>query len=371
MAQLPLSDVVNVSVQFENGVKSNIDFSALLLIGNVQNVIPAQMGIKKYTSLDDVGADFGVTDPEYKAAQVYFSQSPSPNTLYIGTQNQGETPAQALQRLWGFGNWYGVAFTAELSDADALAVAGIVEASGVNAPRILLLTTSEASVLDAGSKSDIASQLAAAKYSRTIVQYSSTTPCAAVSIFALLANVNYNLANATLTIKFKEEPGVTPEQITSAQADILLAKRANAYVTYSGDNAILQEGVTSGDLYIDERVNIDWLANAIQLSIFSMFKRNGKTPMTDGGIGLIHNAAVSALSQATSNGILAQNAVWQGNPIGTISTGAVLPDGYYVYVQPISSMTSQMRMQRKAIMQIAAVLAGAFHHVDVVINVER
>ena len=40
--------------------------------------------MRSYSGITDVGADFGMEAPEYKAANLYFQQTPQPRTLYIG-----------------------------------------------------------------------------------------------------------------------------------------------------------------------------------------------------------------------------------------------------------------------------------------------
>lgn len=371
MSLLPLSDVVNVSVSFQQTAASTVDFHALLIIGPTQNVITLSEGIRLYRSMEDVGHDFSTTDPEYMAAQVYFAQSPQPDTLYIGTKQTNETPLAALQRLLGVGNWYGCFFALSLSNDDILGLSGTIEASAATTPRLLFLTTSDVAVLDQANTNDIASQLYAQKRTRTIMQYSSTSAYAAISLFGVLATVDYNKANSALTLKFKKEPGINPEQLSRTQVETLKAKHVNMYVSYAGNNTIVQEGVTSGDMYIDERSGIDWLVNAVQLSVFNLFYANRKIPGTNSGLSFLHAAIVQALEGGVTNGLLAPNSIWSGGSVGSLSNNTALPSGYYVEVTETSDLTVQQKNNREASAVIGCVLAGAFHSANIVLNVER
>ncbi|EGV1516770.1 DUF3383 family protein [Salmonella enterica subsp. enterica serovar Give] len=112
-----------------------------------------------------IGADFGVDSPEYKAATVYFSQSPRPKEVYVGrwakTLATGEAGTaeklmDAVNAVMGYTNWYGlgIADKEDIADDDWLKVAAAVEASGVS--RILAITTSDPATMDATSTTDLA-----------------------------------------------------------------------------------------------------------------------------------------------------------------------------------------------------------------------
>ncbi|MFX5801658.1 DUF3383 family protein, partial [Acinetobacter baumannii] len=75
-------------------------------------------------------------------------------------------------------------------------------------------------------------------------QYSSSSPYAAASLFGRLLTTDFNANNTTITLMYKQEPGIVPESLTSSQADALQAKNGNVFVEYSNDTAIIQYGVT-------------------------------------------------------------------------------------------------------------------------------
>ncbi|MGC4734056.1 DUF3383 domain-containing protein [Providencia hangzhouensis] len=92
MQGLPVSNIVNVTVNMAARAAQSRNFGSLLILG-ASNVIDAHERIRQYSTLDAVVADFGVDSPEYKAAQLYYSQSPRPVDLFIGKWNKTATLA--------------------------------------------------------------------------------------------------------------------------------------------------------------------------------------------------------------------------------------------------------------------------------------
>ncbi len=319
--------------------------------------------------------------PEYEAATVYFSQSPRPKEVYVGrwakTLATGEAGAaeklmDAVNAVMGYTNWYGlgIADKEDIADDDWLKVAAAVEASGVS--RILAITTSDPATVDATSTGDLAYKLKAAKYGRTFVQYSSSSKYAALSAFGRAFTVNFNGSNITITLKFKQEPGITYETLTTDQAAALDAKNCNVFVYYQNDTAILQQGIMSSGDFFDERHGLDWLQNYVQTNLYNLlYTSTTKVPQTDAGVTRLLSNVEQSMDQSVTNGLVAPG-VWNGGPIGQLNSGDTLTKGYYVYAQPISEQAQADREARKApVIQVACKLAGAVHFADVQINVVR
>lgn len=381
MAQgLPVSNVVNVDVIMSPTAATGRNFGSLLILGT-STVIPVSERIRLYTGSEEIGADFGEDSPEYAAALVYFSQSPQPTQVYVGrwaktlaTAESGsvETLAQAITAVLQFTNWYGlgIADDEDLTAAEITATAAAIQAS--NLSRVFAVTSDDSGIIDSASTTDIASTLKAAGYGRTFVQYSTKSKYAALSAFGRAFTVNFTGNNTTITLKFKTEPGVTYETLTSSQAAAVDAKNANVYVYYANDTAILQQGVMSNGDFFDERHGLDWLQNYVQTNLFNLlYTSTTKIPQTEAGITRLLSNVEQSLDQAVSNGLVAPG-VWNGGDIGQISAGDTLTKGYYVYAQPLSSQAQADREARKApLIQAAIKLAGAVHYADVQINVVR
>lgn len=89
---LSVSRLIPVTVSLTARAASNRGFGTLLLIGN-SDVLTAAERYRTYTNINDVAADFGTDAEEYKAALLYFSQDPAPDTLMIARWFDAPTPA--------------------------------------------------------------------------------------------------------------------------------------------------------------------------------------------------------------------------------------------------------------------------------------
>jgi len=377
---LPLSNVVNVDVIMSPTAAAGRNFGSLLILGP-STVIPVSERIRLYSAPEDIGEDFGTDSPEYSAALIYFSQSPKPTQVYIGRWAKTlaaaetgsiETLAQAVNAVLQFTNWYGlgIADDEDLTPAEIIATAAAIQASSLS--RVFAVTSDDPGIIDAASTTDIASTLKAAGYGRTFIQYSTSSKYAALSAFGRAFTVNFNGSNTTITLKFKTEPGVTYEALTSSQAAAVDVKNANVYVYYANDTAILQQGVMANGDFFDERHGLDWLQNYVQTNLFNLlYTSTTKVPQTEAGITRLLTNVEASMDQAVTNGLVAPG-VWNGGPIGQLNPGDTLTKGYYVYAAPLSSQAQADREKRKApLIQMACKLAGAVHYADAVINVFR
>lgn len=377
---LPVSNVVNVDVIMSPRAAAGRNFGALLILGS-STTIPVSERIRLYASAEDIGNDFGLDSPEYQAATVYFSQSPTPQEVYVGrwaktlaTTESGETETltEAVNAVLQYTNWYGlgVADSEAIDDAEWLNVASAIESASLS--RILAITVSDTQTIDTASTTDLASRLKAAKYARTFVQYSTSSKYAALSAFSRAFTVNFNGSNTTITLKFKQEPGITYEALTVNQAAALDSKNCNVFVYYQNDTAILQQGVMANGDFFDERHGLDWLQNYVQTNLFNMlYTSTSKVPQTDAGVTRLLANVEQSMDQAVTNGLVAPG-VWSGGPVGQLASGETLTKGYYVYAQPLAEQAQSDREARKApLIQVACKLAGAVHFADVQINVVR
>lgn len=89
---LNVGRLVNVTINLSPLAAARRGFGTLLIMGD-SDVITKAERLRTYTSLDDVASDFGVYAEEYKAAQLYFSQSPTPKQLMVGCIALNATPA--------------------------------------------------------------------------------------------------------------------------------------------------------------------------------------------------------------------------------------------------------------------------------------
>ncbi|MED7790273.1 DUF3383 family protein [Klebsiella aerogenes] len=379
---LPLNRITNVTVTLSARAAQGRNFGSMLILGD-STVIPIAERLRAYSSPDDIGDDFGVDSEEYKAAVIWFSQQPQPTLVYVGrwvktleTGEAGEveTLLEAVNALMDYNAWYGLHLAVPEADypndADIITVSAAIEASTVS--RIFGITTDEATILDAATTTDLASKLKAAKYSRTFIQYSTSSRYAAISAFARAFTVDFTGSNTTITLKFKQEPGITYETLGTSQANNLEAKNCNVYVYYENDTAILEQGVMSNGDFFDERHGLDWLQNAVQTADFNtLYTSTTKIPQTDAGTTTRIANIELVLDKAVQNGLFAPGK-WTGGPMGQLNTGDMLTKGYYTWAENVDDQLQVDREARKGVpIQVAGKLAGAVHYGSVAITVVR
>lgn len=374
MAQttLPVSSVVNVQVQLSPIAAALRNFGAMCILGS-SDVIPTTERIRLYSSISDVADDFGTTAPEYLASLAFFSQSPRPSIVYIARidldSSEPETYADVVAELLTYTTWYGLFIASSYSTAEALAVSALIEAASPS--RICAWTSQDANELVADSTT-LGSQLHDLAYKRSIVMYSSQTAYAAMSLLGRMATVNFEGSNTTITLKFKQCPGVVAENLTSNQYAVLKSNCVNVFAAFQNDTSILQEGVCSSGWFIDEIHGLDWLQNRVETDLWNvLYTTNTKVGQDEAGMNLLVATVTKSLEQAVRNRLLAPG-VWNGDSFGALETGDTLSTGFYVYITPLSEQSQSDREARKAPpIQVAAKLSGAVHFVDVTITVNR
>lgn len=492
MQSLPISRLIAVSVVLTPSAASAQNLSTLLVLGS-SPIIDATERYRDYGSLAAVAAEFSSTMPEYKAAALWFGQSPSPRNLKIGRwaktpasgslrgatlsaagqtlsnwtavttgsfsiirdgaaavnvtglnlsgatslnnvasiisvsltgatmvwnasfqrfeitsasaganssiafltpagsgtdisallgmqaaqggySAQGAAAESALQAATLFDSSFGQSWYAlvipEGTDADHLAVAGYIEAT--NTKHVYGVTTMDASVLTSVGTSDIAYALKQLAYKKTLVQYSSSNGYVVASALSRILSVDYTGSNTAITLMYKQEPGVVPEQLNSTQALALEAKRCNVFVGYDNNTSILQRGVMSSGNFVDEITGTDWLAVTLQAALYNvLYTSTTKIPQTDAGTQLLTTTCESVCSQAVTNGLLAPG-VWNSGGFGVLKQGDYMPKAFYVYAPRVGSQNPSDRAARKSVpIQVAAKLAGAVHDISVAVTVNQ
>lgn len=271
------------------------------------------------------------------------------------------------------GAWYGLSVAIPSpTNSDIQAVAAFIEATG---NRVFMVTTQDANSLVSTSTTDIGYLLKQSALNRTAVQYSSSSPYAACSMFARQASVDFTANNSTITLMYKQEPIVAAELLSETGAAALKAKSINAFVTYQVSGApltIIQYGTMASGQFIDTIVGTDWLNNDMQVGYFNaLYTSSNKIPQTDPGVNILAGVIAASCSRGVNNGLIAPG-VWTGPPIGNVKTNQNLPAGFYVYQPPISTQSQATRGARIApTIQALIKLGGAIHTGAVLINVNQ
>lgn len=332
----------------------------------------ARFVVQSATTGDSSSVSFAVANASGTNVSGLFGLT-SASGGYVVDGVAAETPIAAVQTLASMSSkWYGVMFAASTmpTDDQIIDVAGFVEAASVS--RIFGVTTQATNTMDAVVTTDIASRIKALGYKRSFTQYSGNSKYAVASIFGRAFSVNFQGSNTTITLKFKQQPGIAPEYLTETQASALAAKNCNVFVEYNNDTAILQEGVMSNGYFFDEVHGTDWLQNDVQTAVYNLlYTSTTKIPQTDAGINMILTTISQRLEQAVTNGLAAPG-VWNAGGFGALNQGDTLAKGYYVYAPKVSTQSQADREARKApAIQCAVKLAGAVHSANIQINVNR
>lgn len=338
-------------------VKSStaITLSASTLLGGL---VPSSVGFATAGGGTDISAQLKLTSATAQALIPGFD---------------AESPVECAAVLANLTpNWYGLMFQASVQPTDDqnIAVCTFIEALDIT--RIFGVTIVNTNVLSAETTTDLASQMMAGEYRQSMCQYSSTNPAAIASLFGRAFSVDFTANNTTITLMFKQEPGVVGEDLSQNQAAILQSKRCNVFVDYVNNTVIIQYGVMSGPAFIDEIHGLDWLQNAIQTGVYNvLYTSTTKVPQTDAGVNQLVNAIDQVCGQAVNNGLVAPG-VWNAQGFGSLSTGDFLKTGYYIFAQPVALQSQADRESRVAPpIQVAIKLAGAIQSVNVIVDVNR
>ncbi|HBC94295.1 MAG TPA: hypothetical protein DCZ10_15710 [Pelotomaculum sp.] len=130
MATLPLSDIVNVTLEISPMAAVRSGFNLGLIIGN-SAVIPPSERVRLYSGLTAMIEDgFTTSDPEYSAATLYFGQNPRPTRLAVGRWGLTDGPVvQAVMACRAANSeWYACTVCGAESE-DVLAIASYIEAA--------------------------------------------------------------------------------------------------------------------------------------------------------------------------------------------------------------------------------------------------
>ena len=282
-----------------------------------------------------------------------------------GTKTDGiaaETITASLNAIQNIdSDWYGLLFTKEVRDLVQINSEDAVEAAAdwcEARVKIFFNTSNDLDVLDSVTTTDIASVLQAKNLRRTITTFSSFPdqyPSASVAGRAF--TVNFNQPNSTITLKFKQLPGITVEDLTQSQKAVLDSKSANALIEVGASDMFAESYMASG-VFLDEVHGIDWLQNAIETNVFGyLLTRTTKVPYTNKGLAALEQQVISALDEAVRNGLIAP---------GETIDGEFLPNGYKTTVIPVEDINqSDKEARHYPGLSFVVIGAGAIHSVQI------
>jgi hypothetical protein len=235
------------------------------------------------------------------------------------------------------------------------------------------LSTQDTGVLNPEDTSDIASVMQSLNNKRVFVNYSSTNPYSVASLAGRIGTVDYLASLTTITLAWKQAPGIIAENLNQNEFATLVSKGCNAVILVQNGAQMIWPGQMENGYWIDEVFGCDWLANYVQTNMFNFMYSDvtTKVPQTDAGDNMLATNIENSLVQGVVNGLMAPG-VWDASPFGSLNTGYTLSNGFYVWYPLIATQSETERDERISVpFQCAVKLAGAVHQPNILISVNR
>ncbi|MBP6018797.1 MAG: DUF3383 family protein [Burkholderiaceae bacterium] len=376
---LPLSQIVNVQLNVPPIAPFRRNFGLVALFspeavevlgGDKYGLYPDQASIETaYGTLSDTAA----------ATRPFFSQTPRPKQILIAPWNAGNAEPQdptvamaALQDV--FPGWYAATFAGLTGDTKYPLTDAQIEAIGdwvlSSDKKIFGVTTNKPDHIEQ-AESNPFKKLFDKLADRVLAIYDKNDPYAVMSLLARGLSVNFAANNSTITLKFKQLPGVSADDLSLTEVAKCKALGIN-YYTYYDEAAMVAEGTTIGKRFFDEIHGLDWFVDAVQKNYFAtLYQSPTKVPQTDPGTAKLTAAIEKACQEGVKNGLIAPG-IWTGDPFGMLETGDRLDEGFYVWADTVDTQPTSDREQRAAVPhQVAIKLAGAIHSGDILVNFSR
>lgn len=263
--------------------------------------------------------------------------------------------------------WYALAFCEELDESDILAIAAYIESSSIYST--FFFNTSSQDVVE-NNEGNLFARLKDLKYNRTI-------GLATQQLYTHIGAMAYPMgqisdkANSSFTVGLKSIPGCLTDSYTSQQVRNIESNYGNVYISRGSYYNLLEEGRVFSGAWYDEIIQLDKLANTIQLDVMDLLYQNPKIAQTEGGVSRIMAKISGACQTAVKTGFIAPGQ-WNGVEVLNLTSGDYLPDGYLVQAESINDQSQADRDARKCpYIYVAVKLAGAIQSVVIQIDVNR
>lgn len=232
---------------------------------------------------------------------------------------------------------------------------------------IMPLVTNDVNALNVAYDADLGSVVSATGNRRVRCLYHDDFQAYPdVSILAYMLHVNYDMADSTVTAKFKTLPGIETVSLSESEWIALQAKGYDSYTAVGNSSRTFRDGKTEDPAwYLDTVINFDNFLADLETEVFNVFLRNKKIPYTVEGQLMLIAPCREVGAKYVTNGTLADRQV-----VDTTSrSGFKIVDAVQIIPTPIAQATSAMRAGRIAPpIQMILQEAGAMH--EIALNVE-
>ena len=372
MSTFPLSDVVPVTLRVSALPQQAANFSIGLVLSAAQakpSGWATGQRTASYTSEALLAVDFPSDTALKHFATTFFGQSPTPASLKVGLWLTGTdiTATDAMTACLNYDPaFYLVACEPGTAASDVKLVAAFCQANGLR----FFFETQESDVLSPATPptnllaflSGTAGVLNGVSTPRAMGIYTDAASDAnntgAAALMAIAATMNIGQPNSMSTFMLKQFALLGKPSLTAAQLARIVGTfdgvtagwNGNAYITLSTTDALVRGQACDGR-FEDEGLGLDWLCAGVQTAFFNCLQQavtaGSRIPQTDEGSARLCASVVPFMEQARATGLCAPDE-WKFDGVGNIKTGDILDKGYYIFPQPVSSLTTAQRAARQA-----------------------
>lgn len=233
--------------------------------------------------LDDYADDY--ENPVYVKAASYFAQANPSDRVAVLSYPQGKLQ-DALKAFW-YNNWTFAVTTSKNADDIQLA-SNIFE---VNKDHFLLIQSNDLSDFE---------KLIGQDYTIAIKHRDDE------AMDAALVGSTASLTVGSVTWKFRELQGITPDELTAGELSQINNAHAIAYIEVNGGSQTTEGWTLSGE-YIDSLHGDIWVKVNIQAELQTMLQTYDKIPYDSKGINLVSSHVTSVLQRAYEQGIILED----------------------------------------------------------------
>lgn len=253
---------------------------------------------REYKNLDAVAVDYKEDSAVYKKATAYFAQPKHSDRLAVLDYDKSKA-YDSLKAFWYF-NWtFGVCVDNTIDDS-TVQLSNIFE---VNKDHFLVLQTEDLSKF---------TQMMGQNYTIGL-KHDLNEPMDAAFVGGIALN-----DVGSITWKFKQLEGITPENLTSQELAGINNIHAIAYEEMMGKGQT-SEGTTLSGEYIDLLHGVMWVQTECQSRLQKLLQDNGKIPYEAQGIAMIRAVLTQVLNEAYDKGIIMTDDT-TGRPMFSVTT---------------------------------------------------
>lgn len=322
MADQIVTNSIQVNITRDTTVVERSSFGIPLFIG--ETVLSPVVRVGTYSSLDEVKVKFTAgTEPEYLAAQAFFSQGGNAKKFKIGYKASGETYTQALDAIRAVDdNFYAIAIQ---STDKAVQTAFAVTIAGYAGKKIAFFRSDDADIINGAVSTDASSVIKATNndfvglfYHTGVYKVGRTNgvfpEVALLARCLTIAETNTTAPGSNNWVD-QQLVGITGDILTTTVIGVLKNKNTLFMQGSSNSNIVARTGGGKmlGGEWIDVIHGVAWLESRIAENVYDLITskadRNEKVPYTEAGIALVEERVRYSLDIAVKTSFISNYTV--------------------------------------------------------------